>query len=83
MGAVRAGLEKDSNGNQQRFCARVSGSKTGESRVQICSRDGKKLVDEKEVREHSKEHSEELYGTVAAVSQHSGAVRSQWMVSQR
>ena len=49
-------LEKDACGNQQRFWARVIGSKTaGDCRAQICGRDGKILVDEEEVRERWKE----------------------------
>ena len=45
-------LKKDVCGNQQKFWARVNGNKKESDRMsRICSRDGRILMEEEEVRE--------------------------------
>ena len=54
-------LEKDAWGNQRRFWARVNGNKKERARMsRICSRDGRILMEEEELRELWEEHC--MYG---------------------
>ena len=60
---LRRELEKDAWGDQQRFWARVNGSKEARDRMQqICVSDGRVLVADVEIRDRWKEHFKGLYG---------------------